>query len=79
MKTTISSKGRLLIPVEIRRQDHIEHGQEFIIERLQSGRYMLECKPKHPNEGLFEILLSCPVKDWFQPLVREETTDDIAL
>jgi len=32
---------------------------------------------KTRNKGLVKLLLSCPVKDWFQPLDRTETTDDI--
>ena len=31
------------------------------------------------NKGLVKLLLSCPLKDWFQPLERTETTDDIKL
>jgi AbrB family looped-hinge helix DNA binding protein len=37
MKTTVSSKGQIVLPAEIRRQDRIEAGQEFEIERLDRG------------------------------------------
>jgi hypothetical protein len=30
------------------------------------------------DEGLVKHLLACPVKGWFQPLDRSETTDDIS-
>lgn len=79
MKTSISSKGQIVIPVEIRRQDDIHPGQEFEIERLESGRYLLELKSKTPNEGLLDTLLACPVKDWFEPVERTQSTDDISL
>ncbi|MFM1919245.1 MAG: hypothetical protein RLZZ303_879 [Candidatus Hydrogenedentota bacterium] len=79
MKTSISSKGQIVIPVEFRRQDALHPGQEFEIERLESGRYLLELKSKPPNEGLLDILLSCPVKDWFEPVERTQNTDDIVL
>jgi AbrB family looped-hinge helix DNA binding protein len=34
MRTTVSTKGQIIIPAEIRREDEIESGQEFEIERL---------------------------------------------
>jgi hypothetical protein len=30
------------------------------------------------NEGIVKLLLGCPVKGWFRPLDRSETTNDIA-
>lgn len=41
MKTKVSSKGRIVLPAEIRRQDGIRLGQEFDVERLDSGDYRL--------------------------------------
>ncbi len=72
MRTTISTKGQIILPAEIRREDDIKPGQEFAIERLKR-------KTKPRNKGLVKLLLSCPVKDWFQPLDRTETTNDIKL
>jgi AbrB family looped-hinge helix DNA binding protein len=34
MRTTVSTKGQIIIPAEKRREDEIESGQEFEIERL---------------------------------------------
>jgi AbrB family looped-hinge helix DNA binding protein len=76
MKTTMSSKGRIVLPAEIRRQDGIEAGQRFEIERLDRGKYLLKPIGPRPNEGLVELLLACPVKDWFQPMDRTETIRD---
>jgi AbrB family looped-hinge helix DNA binding protein len=76
MKTTVSSKGQVVLPAELRQQDRIEAGQEFEIERLDRGDYRL--KRKRPrNEGLVKLLLACPVKDWFKPLARTETSKHI--
>jgi len=47
-------------------------------ERIDSGEYLLKRKTRRRNEGLVKLLLACPVKGWFQPLDRSETTDDIA-
>jgi AbrB family looped-hinge helix DNA binding protein len=76
MTTCISSKGQLVLPAEIRRQDGIEPGQEFQIERLDRGEYRLVRVTPSPNEGLVDWLLSCPEKDWFQP-VPSESTDSL--
>ena len=79
MRTTVSTKGQIIIPAEIRREDDIKSGQEFQIERIDRGEYLLKRTTKRRNEGLVRLLLACPVKDWFQPLDRTETTDDIRL
>lgn len=77
VRTTVSTKGQIIIPAEIRREDKIEAGQEFEIERLDPGEYLLKRRLGPRNKGLVKLLLSCPAKDWFQPLDRTETTDDI--
>ena len=73
--TTVSSKGQLVLPAEIRRRDGIKPGQKFEIERVERGEYRLTRKTR--NEGLVKLLLACPVKGWFKPWDRTETIDDI--
>ncbi len=65
------------MPAEIREQDGIEAGQEFEIERIDCCEYRLTRKARRRNEGLMSLLLACPVKDWFKPLERTETTANI--
>jgi len=77
MKTTVSSKGQIVLPAEIREQDDVRPGQKFEVERIDRGDYRLRRTARRRNEGLVELLLACPVKGWFQPLDRTETTDDI--
>jgi AbrB family looped-hinge helix DNA binding protein len=77
MKTTVSSKGQIVLPAEIRQQDDIEPGQEFDIDRLDRGRYLLKKRKPRNNQGLVKLLLDCPVKDWFKPMGRTETTNDV--
>lgn len=77
MKTTVSAKGQIVLPAEIRHQDGIEPGQEFEVERLDRGEYRLKRKQRPRNEGLVALLLACPAKGWFQPMHRGETTDDV--
>ena len=79
MRTTVSTKGEIIIPAQFRREDDIKAGQEFDIERIDRGEYLIKRTTKLRNEGLVKLLVSCPVKDWFQLLQRTETTDDIEL
>jgi AbrB family looped-hinge helix DNA binding protein len=73
VKTTVSSKGQIVLPAELREQDDIEAGQEFEVERLDRGEYRLIRRPAHRNEGLVDALLSCPEKDFFVPIESEST------
>lgn len=73
MKTTVSTKGQVVIPVEIRQQDDIEPGQEFEIERLDRGDYRLSRIAPLRNHGLLDWLLACPEKGFFVPIESEST------
>lgn len=77
MTTTMSSKGQIVLPAELRQQDGIEPGQEFVVQRIDRGEYLLKRKTRRQNEGLVQLLLACPAKGWFKPAQRKETTDDI--
>jgi AbrB family looped-hinge helix DNA binding protein len=77
MKTTVSTKGQIVLPAEFRARDGIEPGQEFEIERLDRGKYRVTLIAPLRNEGLVKLLLACPAKDWFKPMDRSATTDDI--
>ncbi len=58
MKTTVSSKGQIVVPAEFRRQDAIEP---------------LPAHEPPKNKGLVDLLLSCPVKDWHVPVPSESS------
>ena len=73
MKSTISSKGQVVLPAEFRRQDAIEPGQTFEIERIDQGEYRLVRAEPPKNLGLVDALLACPEKDWFQSIPSEST------
>ena len=72
MKTTVSSKGQIVLPAELREQDRIEAGQEFEVERLDRGEYRLR-RTAPSNEGVVDWLLACPEKDFFVPIESEST------
>lgn len=75
VRTSISSKGQIVLPAEIRRQDRIEPGEEFEIERVKPGNYRL-VRRTPANEGVIEWLLACPEKGFFVP-VSSESTDEL--
>jgi AbrB family looped-hinge helix DNA binding protein len=73
VRTRISSKGQIVLPAEIRRQDRIEAGQEFEVERIDQGEYRLVRRRSRANEGVVDWLLSCPEKGFFEPIPSEST------
>ena len=76
MKTTISANGAIALPAGLREQDSIRPGDEFEVERIRAGHYLLKKLPAPSSSGLVEWLLACPEKDWFQP-IESESTDDL--
>jgi AbrB family looped-hinge helix DNA binding protein len=76
MKTKVSSKGQIVLPAELRREDRIRPGQQFEVERVRNGEYRLLRRPAHANEGLVDLLLNCPAKGFFVP-VESESTDNL--
>ena len=73
VKTTVSSKGQIVLPAELRQLDQIEPGQEFDVERVDRGEYRLVRRAPRPNEGVVDWLLACPEKDFFVPIPSEST------
>lgn|SRR5579864_4912906 len=73
MRTAVSTKGQIVIPAEIRQQDEIEAGQEFEIERVDRGEYLLRRLSPPLNQGLLDWLLACPEKGFFVPIESEST------
>jgi AbrB family looped-hinge helix DNA binding protein len=72
MRTTVSSKGQVVLPAELREQDRIAPGQQFDIERVKAGEYLLK-KIALDKIDPVAWLFSCPEKDWFVPLPSEST------
>ena len=73
MKTILSTKGRIVLPVEIRRQDALEPGQEIEIERIGQGVYRLTLASPIRTRGLVSWLLDCPEKGYFLGIESEST------
>lgn len=76
MKTTVSTKGQLVLPAELRQRDDVLPGQEFEVERIARGEYRLLRREPPPNDGLVDWLLACPEKGYFVP-VESESTDTL--
>ena len=73
MKTTVSSKGQIVLPAALREQDCIEPGQEFDVERVDRRNYRLVRRIASPNEGVVDWLLACPEKGFFAPIESQST------
>lgn len=78
MTTRVSSKGQIVLPSEIRNLDAIRSGEEFNVERVDEGTYLLR-RVARANTGVVDLLLSCPAKDWFVAADRTESTRDFEL
>jgi len=76
VKTTISTKGQLIIPAELRAEDSISAGDTFDIKKVRKGEYLVRRVEDAPNKGLVDWLLSCPVKGVLEP-VSSESTDTL--
>jgi bifunctional DNA-binding transcriptional regulator/antitoxin component of YhaV-PrlF toxin-antitoxin module len=68
LKTRISSKGQFVLPAMLRKQDRIEAGQEFEVERVDRGVYRLTRIAEPPNDRVVDWLLACPEKGYFVPI-----------
>ena len=73
MKTTVSSKGQIVLPAEFRQMDGVKPGQEFDVERLDRGDYRLVRRATRLNEGAIDWLLACPQKGFFVAITSEST------
>jgi AbrB family looped-hinge helix DNA binding protein len=73
MKTIISSKGQIVLPAELRRQDRIVPGEQFDVERVDAGQYLLKKRATPGLTGVLEWLRACPDGDWFRPLTSDST------
>jgi hypothetical protein len=73
MKTTISSRGQIVLPADFRQMDRVEPGQEFDVERLDRGDYRFVRRAARQNDGAIDWLLACPRKGFFVPIDSEST------
>jgi len=78
MTTILSANGLIEIPEEFRKADSLKPGQRCEIERVGHGEYRVRVEEQaaagQPRERLIDVLLSCPVKDWWVEPDRSERT-----
>lgn len=78
MTTILSAGGVIGIPEEFRKADSRKPGQRCEIEHVGHGEYRVRAEEQtgsgQPKERLIDVLLSCPVKDWWVEPVRSERT-----
>ncbi len=76
MRTTISTKGQIVLPAELRAEDEIKAGEEFEVDRIGPDEYRLTRLTPPPNRGLVDWLRSCPEDGWFVG-IESESTDSL--
>ncbi len=76
MRTSVSTKGQIILPAELRRRDHVAPGDAFEVERIDRGEYRLVRIASAHGKGVVDWLLSCPEKGYFVP-IESESTDDL--
>jgi AbrB family looped-hinge helix DNA binding protein len=59
MRTTLSTKGQIILPAEIRKRGRHYAGEKFEVEE-KNGKLILSPVKRRRNEGLAELLLNCP-------------------
>ncbi len=76
MTTFISAEGLLEIPEAFRKADALKPGQRCEIERLGDGEYRVRVSAEDakPKRKLIDVLMNCPVKDWWVEPEGEEHT-----
>ena len=69
MTTTLQSNGHIVIPPKVRQRQKLRAGDKFEIlaDADEPGALKLRRVPRKPNEGLVELLRSCPVKGFRIP------------
>ncbi len=75
MKTTVSTKGQIILPAEFREQDGIVAGESFQVERIEAGQYLFKRLPSGKSKGVVDWLRACPADGWFQPIPSESTEE----
>src|SRR6058998_688662 len=73
MRTTVSTKGQIVLPAELRQQDQIEAGQEFEIERIDRGEYRLVRRVQSMRES-WTGCCRVPKRAFLWPLNRSPQT-----
>jgi AbrB family looped-hinge helix DNA binding protein len=81
VKTTLSSKGHVVIPPSVQKQQNLRPGDdlEIISDEDQPGTILLRRMNRQPNEGLADWLRACPVKGIRIPRRSREMPRDIEL
>jgi hypothetical protein len=65
MRTTVSSRGQIVLPAELRRMDRVQPDRR---STWSVSIVALIRRAAPPNEGAVDWLLACPHKDFFVPI-----------
>ena len=74
MTTTVTAKGAVVLPQKVLKQHRVRAGDKFEITAAPDEPGVIELRRvgRKPNEGLVELLRSCPVKGFHIPKRSKE-------
>ena len=59
MQTTLSTKGQIILPAELRKNGRFFPGEKFAVHE-KNGKIVLTPVKNNRNKGLVKLLRSCP-------------------
>jgi len=74
MTTMLTSKGQIVIPSKLRKQNKLRAGDELEVftDEDDPSIILLRRVPKAPKTDWVEVLLACPEKGWFRRMPRRK-------
>ena len=76
MKTTVSSKGQIVLPASSVNRTASSPARSSTSSGSTAGDYRLVRRPAAASAGAVDWLLACPAKGYFVP-VESESTDTL--
>lgn len=73
-RSTVTSKGQITLPVELRRRWEIKAGDQIDFALQDDGRVLLR---KHIRRSIFETLKELPPLSLGRPLTQQDIEDSI--
>ena len=71
MTTVLSKKGQIVLPSAVRERLRLEPGQDFEVFVDDDDTIVLRRISRRPNEGLIDLLQSCPYPFELPPRAKD--------
>ena len=74
MTTTMSSKGQVVIPAEVRERQNLRPGDQLVIEE-RKDEVILKKARRQRKKSLLQWMLDCPAPDFRIERIKEPAKD----